>query len=121
MSKHPNITGRVSVMAFTPNGLRLVVADDRANVGVWDAVTVKPINYTLPGAFRGHAAAITALAFSPDASRVATGSDDKHVMLWCALTGARLSEYVVAARVSLDDTCACGCECACARVPRRKG
>ncbi|KAJ1488482.1 quinon protein alcohol dehydrogenase-like superfamily [Baffinella frigidus] len=98
----------VSVVAFSPDGKRVVSGSGDHLVKIWNAETgaesndtfVKICNaetgaevFTLTGhagtvhTLRGHTGWATCVAFSPDGKRVVSGSYDQLVKIWDAATG----------------------------------
>jgi WD40 repeat protein len=75
-------TGRVSVIAFSPDGKTVASASGDNTVKLWDA-GIGTEQHTL----YAHADWVIAVAFSPDGKKVATASDDETVKLWDAGTG----------------------------------
>jgi WD40 repeat protein len=76
-------TGRVSAVAFSPDGKRVVTGSWDNKARLWDAATGAAV-----ATLHGHIAPVTAVAFSPDGKRVVTGSSDNTARLWDAGTGA---------------------------------
>ena len=64
-------TGRVTSVAFSPDGKRLASASRDQTVKVWDAATGQE-TLTL----KGHTDSVYSVAFSPDGKRIASASDD---------------------------------------------
>ncbi len=67
---------RITSMAMSADGRRIVTGCYDRSIKVWDAGTGKEL-FTLPG----HRAPVTALAFSPDAKRLASGAGDPNPFL----------------------------------------
>jgi WD40 repeat protein/serine/threonine protein kinase len=76
---------RISSVAFSPDGQRIVTGSLDKTAKVWDAASGKEL-YTL----RGHRADITSATFSPDGQRIVTGSWDKTAKVWEAASGKEL-------------------------------
>jgi WD40 repeat protein len=74
---------RVTALAFSPDGTRVVTASDDATARIWDSASGASI-----AVLRGHKGPLTAAAFSPDGTRVVTASDDKTSRIWDAASGA---------------------------------
>jgi WD40 repeat protein len=64
-------------LAFTPDGKKLIAADDRTNVFVWDVATGKELRK-----FVAHRGRVFSISTSPDGTMFATSSEDSTVMLW---------------------------------------
>ena len=78
-------TGRVTSVAFSPDGKRIVSGSRDHTVKVWDVQTGKEL-LTL----KGHNWDVFSVAFSPDGKRIAEGSLDHTVKVWDAHTGQQL-------------------------------
>ncbi len=94
------LSGSVSVLAWSPDGMRLAVAysrntDGRAVFQVWDAAADKQLS-----AYNGQLASACCLAWSPDGKRIASaggvyaGADTSHVRIWDAATGNTLTSLL---------------------------
>ncbi|CAG7852040.1 Ribosome assembly protein 4 {ECO:0000303/PubMed:16221974} AltName: Full=Notchless protein homolog 1 {ECO:0000250/UniProtKB:Q9VPR4}; AltName: Full=Ribosome biogenesis factor RSA4 {ECO:0000303/PubMed:19737519} [Serendipita indica DSM 11827] len=81
-------TSRVTAIAFSPDGSRIVSGSDDETIRLWDAET----GQSLGEPFRGHTNSVTAVAFSPDGSRIVSGSWDNTIRLWNAETGQSLGD-----------------------------
>jgi eukaryotic-like serine/threonine-protein kinase len=74
------------LVAFSPNGARLAVADDQGPVFIFDSRSGVLLT-NLP-----HPVALTAMAWHPDNRRLATASYDRNVRLWDTVEGRLLLE-----------------------------
>jgi WD40 repeat protein len=70
--------GRITSVAFSPDGTILASASPDHTVRVWDMATSRPVGAPLTG----HTGLITSVAFSPDATTLASGNADGTVRLW---------------------------------------
>ena len=68
---------QAGALAFTPDGKKLIAADDRTNVFVWDVATGKELHK-----FAGHRGRIFSISVSPDNTLFATASEDSTVLVW---------------------------------------
>lgn len=69
--------GQITKAAFSPDGQRLLLADEDGGVGVYDTSTRR-----LLVSLRGHLSAVESLTFSPDGQRALTASKDGTVRVW---------------------------------------
>ncbi len=76
-------SGRVTSLAFSPDGKTLASGSRDKSIILWDVNTGKQ----RIGPLVGHEDVITSLAFSPDGRTLASGSWDKSVILWDVATG----------------------------------
>jgi len=77
---------RVTSVAYSPDGRR-VVSGSRDRTGrVWDAKSGAEL-----ACLRGHKERVESVAYSPDGRRIVSGSDDKTVRVWDAQNGAELA------------------------------
>jgi hypothetical protein len=91
------------IVAFSPDGKKIVTAGLDGTARLWSAETGAPIGEPMR-----HENGVGAVAFSPDGRRVLTGSYDETARLWSAETGApigepmRHSDWVLAVAFSPD-------------------
>ena len=78
-------TDTVTLVAFSPDGSRLLSAAADGSVRTWDASTGNP------QAVMEHGSPVTNAQFSPDGSRVLTITAADEVFLWDAGSGQRLA------------------------------
>ncbi|MBN9121480.1 MAG: protein kinase [Planctomycetes bacterium] len=72
-------------VVFSPDGTRIVTADNTAEARVWDAKTGTELL-----ALKGHVGAVVSASFSTDGTRIATASADQTAKIWDAKTGTEL-------------------------------
>jgi WD40 repeat protein len=77
-------------VAFSQDGLRLVVPGDDNTVNIWDVTTTDKPPSAAQFTLSGHTAQVWGVAFSPDGRWVASGGEDNTVRLWDATTGELL-------------------------------
>ena len=75
------------VGAFSPDGARLALGDDRGEIALWSIA-----DRALVKSWQSHDKAITHLAFSPDGTILAAGGDEDTVRLWSVPKGKELRE-----------------------------
>ncbi len=80
------LTGRVSSVAFAPDGSTIITAGPLSSVYRWDAATGEQRR-----SLQGHTAAVTAVAFAPDGATLATAGYDWTARLWDTATGSHLA------------------------------
>lgn len=90
-------SGKVTSLAFAPDGLRIASASDDYTLKLWDATTGK-IQRTIQAYPGSKAKAVT---FSPDSSKLLSGSDDKPLMLWDAASGRPLLTFEHSSKTGL--------------------
>ncbi|MFI6990862.1 nSTAND1 domain-containing NTPase [Nonomuraea wenchangensis] len=73
--------GRITSLAFSPDGHLLATASYDQTVRLWD-VTDPGLARLLGDPLRGHQGRVTALSFSPDGRSLATGGYDRSIRLW---------------------------------------
>ncbi len=74
--------GRVTAVAFSPDGKAVLTGSDDQTARLWDTLTGRPIGPPLT-----HQGVVWSVAFSPDGKAVLTGSYDQTARLWDAATG----------------------------------
>ena len=78
-------TNRVSGVAFSPDGRRIVSSGEDGVVKIWDGQTCKMVLE-----LKGHLGSVYGVAWSANGKRIASASMDKTVKVWDADTGALL-------------------------------
>jgi dipeptidyl aminopeptidase/acylaminoacyl peptidase len=81
-------TGKVSSVAFSPDGGFAVSGAGDNTLRLWDVETGHVVRR-----FAGHTDWVTAVAFSADGSKVLSGSRDRTVRLWDARTGEQIRSF----------------------------
>jgi WD40 repeat protein len=76
-----------SSLAFSPDGSRLAVGENRGGVTLWDVPAC-----SLNTRYAGHPKAVSGLSFSPDGKRLATAGHDGVISLWPVPSGDDSSE-----------------------------
>ncbi|KAG8723034.1 hypothetical protein FRC09_005015 [Ceratobasidium sp. 395] len=71
-------SSKVSPVAYSPDGMRVITCPDSRTISVWDASTGLRVGPSLTG----HASEVNCVACSPDGARVASGSSDQTVRIW---------------------------------------
>ncbi len=79
---------RSGVVAFSPDGTRLVSGSTAGSLQWWDAASGQPIATSADA----HDGGVTALAFSPDGKTLVSGGNDRSVKIWSADTFAILNK-----------------------------
>jgi mono/diheme cytochrome c family protein len=80
--------GSANQMAFTPDGLRAVIAATDRSVRLWDVVGRRDVRR-----FVGHTASVWSVAFSPDGKWAISGSMDGTARVWDVSTGREVHKY----------------------------
>ncbi|RYP30214.1 hypothetical protein DL767_006361 [Monosporascus sp. MG133] len=78
-------SGRVTSVAFSPDGSRIVSGSYDHTIKIWDAKSGKEVR-----TLEGHGDSATSVAFSPDGNRIASGWDDNTVRIWDAKSGKKV-------------------------------
>src|SRR5262249_49231704 len=77
---------RVTRVAFSADGARLVSASGDRTVRLWDAATGECLRV-----FRGHTDEVFAAVFHPDGGRIASAGRDRVIRIWDPESGAELA------------------------------
>jgi WD40 repeat protein len=72
--------------AFRPDGARVVTANTKSAIEIWDTATGRRV-----GSLPRHDGAVFQVCYSPDGARLATGGWDETVRVWDAETGRLLA------------------------------
>jgi WD40 repeat protein len=97
-------TDKVTSVAFSPDGRRIVSGSVDKTVRVWDANTGKPIGDSL----MGHRDAVSSVVFSPYGTRIASGGLDTTVRLWDADTGQPIGDPITGHQDIIGDVAVSG-------------
>jgi WD40 repeat protein len=86
--------GRVTSVAVSPDGRRIILGLSDATVAVWDLdSSTRVLRLT------GHQDGVNSAAVSPDGRRIVSGSDDQTVAVWDLETGQCLTSLTLDGRV----------------------
>ncbi len=77
----------VNIIAFSPDGTRLLSGSDNGDLRLWDVKTGQRIGVP----FEGDIGEITSFAFSPDGKQLLSGSQDRTLRIWDVSTGRPIS------------------------------
>nr|WP_320013994.1 caspase family protein [uncultured Desulfobacter sp.] len=79
--------GRVSSVAFSPDGRRVVTASKQM-VRLWDVATQRIIRH-----FKGHTRLVNTVTFSPDGRRILSAGWDQVIQLWDSRSGTKILNF----------------------------
>ncbi|MFI5380761.1 MAG: hypothetical protein ACHRHE_15790, partial [Tepidisphaerales bacterium] len=85
-SGHAN---RVTSVAVSPDGSRILSGSSDALLKLWDVATGREIR-----TFKGHTGSVLSVAFSPDGRTALSGSADKTLILWDVETANQVRPFV---------------------------
>jgi len=74
----------VHLVAFSPDGMRIVSSSEEMKVCVWDAISGVVVSE-----MQGHEKMVSAMTFSPSGHQIVSGSWDKTVRLWDVASGCQ--------------------------------
>ena len=80
-------SSRVWLVAFSPDGTRVVSGSSDKTVLIWDVTTGAEVTE-----MEGHSDRVWSVAFSPNGTHVVSGSDDWTVQIWDAIMGAKVTK-----------------------------
>ena len=81
-------SGRVTALAWSPNGKWFASASYDKTVQVWEAASGRQLL-----TYKDHRDRVNALAWSPDSTQLASASNDGTVRVWNALSGSTIFTY----------------------------
>jgi WD40 repeat protein len=85
----------VRSVAYSPDGLRLAIADDDGRIDLLDTATMK-----IARSPDGHNGRVRAMRFSPDGALLVSAADDNSAIIWDCATGDALQGFQHGAPVS---------------------
>ena len=75
-------TASVAIVAFSPDGTRILTGSVDASMRLWDTSTGQVARI-----FKGHTKTVQSVAFSSDGKQIVSGSQDQLVKIWDVRTG----------------------------------
>ncbi|TFK33185.1 quinon protein alcohol dehydrogenase-like superfamily [Crucibulum laeve] len=81
-------SGRVTCVAYSPNGKHVVSSSWDRTIKVWDAAENGLVLIELSG----HTSRVDSVGYSPSGQRVVSSSEDRTVRVWDAVTGVPLMQ-----------------------------
>jgi WD40 repeat protein len=83
-------TGRITGLAFSPDGKTLASASGDQTIRLWDVDKKQPV-----AVLRGHRSGVVAVAFMPDGKTLASGDVDGEVCFWSTRPKPRQESFVM--------------------------